>query len=400
MPIRIILGLAITLIGFGIAARRFHWLSKLIRSGKKDPNRTRGSIVPKAEAEATEVAGQRKLLQWTVPGLAHFFTMWGFTILLITIVEAYGALFQKTFHFPLIGTWNWVGAIEDFFACAVLVALVVFAIIRLKNAPQRLERKSRFYGSHTGAAWLVLLMIAGVIITLLFYRAAQINAIVDPKTGQNQFPFGTSWGPFASHGLANLLAPLGSGVNSVLATVFLILNVAIISGFIVFVSYSKHLHIFIAPDQCGLLPAPPCPRGAVQHARHGHGERRRGHRVRRRRGRPFQLEADARLRHLHRVRAVPVGLPGLEHREAPVAEAAHHEPARQHVRLGHAAADRRGRADRAGAQRHRPRRALGLHHLRRLRRGVPCRHRAHRRHRRHAALPGAHGVRVPVRGRD
>jgi Fe-S oxidoreductase len=247
VPIRIILGLAITVIGFGIAARRFHWLSKLIRSGKKDPNRTRGSIIPKAEAEATEVAGQRKLLQWTVPGLAHFFIMWGFTILLLTIVEAYGALFQKTFHFPLIGTWNWVGAIEDFFACAVLVSLIVFAIIRLKNAPDRLERKSRFYGSHTEAAWFILLMIAGVIITLLLYRAAQINAIVLPKTGQNQFPYGTSWGPFASHGIANLLAPLGSGVNSVLATVFLILNVAIISGFIVFIAYSKHLHIFIAP---------------------------------------------------------------------------------------------------------------------------------------------------------
>ncbi len=247
MPVRIILGIGVTLVGFGIAAFRFHWLSKLIRSGKKDPNRSRGSIVPKAEAEATEVAGQRKLLQWTVPGLAHFFTMWGFTILLLTIIEAYGALFQKTFHIPIIGTWNWVGAIEDFFACAVLVALIVFSVIRIKNAPQRLERKSRFYGSHTGAAWLVLAMIAGVMITLLLYRAAQINAIVDSKTGQNQFPYGTSWGPFASHALANALAPLGSGVNSVLATVFLILNVAIISGFIVFVSYSKHLHIFIAP---------------------------------------------------------------------------------------------------------------------------------------------------------
>ncbi len=247
MPVRIILGLGVTIIGFGIAGFRFHWLSKLIRSGKKDPNRSRGSIAPKAEAEVEEVAGQKKLLQWTVPGLAHFFTMWGFTILLLTIIEAYGALFQKTFHIPIIGTWNWVGAIEDFFACAVLVALIVFAVIRIKNAPQRLERKSRFYGSHTGAAWLVLAMIAGVMITLLLYRAAQINAIVDPKTGQNQFPYGTSWGPFASHGLANLLAPLGSGVNSVLATVFLILNVAIISGFIVFVSYSKHLHIFIAP---------------------------------------------------------------------------------------------------------------------------------------------------------
>ena len=240
MPVRIILGIGVTVIGFGIAARRFHWLSRLIRAGKPDPSRTRGPISRKAEAEVTEVAGQRKLLQWTVPGLAHFFTMWGFTILLLTIIEAYGDLFNKYFHIPIIGTWNWVGFIEDFFACAVLAALIVFAIIRLKDAPSRLERKSRFYGSHTGAAWLVLLMIAGVMITLLLYRGAQIN------TSPTQFPY-SGWSTFASHAVAKLLHPLGAGTNSVLVTVFLILNIAIISGFIVFISYSKHLHIFIAP---------------------------------------------------------------------------------------------------------------------------------------------------------
>ena len=237
MPVRIILGIGVTVIGFGIAAVRFHWLSRLIRSGKPDPSRTRGPVSRKAEAEVTEVAGQRKLLQWTIPGLAHFFTMWGFTILLLTIIEAYGDLFDKYFHIPGIGTWNWVGFIEDFFTCAVLVALVTFSIIRLKNAPERLDRKSRFYGSHTGAAWLVLLMIAGVMITLLLYRAAQVN------TDPTQFPYG--WGAFASHAVAKLLHPLGAGTNAVLVTVFLILNIAIISGFIVFVAYSKHLHIFL-----------------------------------------------------------------------------------------------------------------------------------------------------------
>ena len=55
------------------------------------------------DAEVTEVAGQRKLLKWTVPGLAHFFTMWGFTVLLTTIIEAYGSLFDRNFHIPWIG---------------------------------------------------------------------------------------------------------------------------------------------------------------------------------------------------------------------------------------------------------------------------------------------------------
>ena len=240
MLVRIILGIGVTVVGFAIAGRRFHWLSRLIRAGKPAPERTRGSILPKAEAEVTEVAGQKKLLQWTIPGLAHFFTMWGFTILLLTIVEAYGALFQKTFHFPGIGQWDWVGFVEDFFAVMVLVALGVFSIIRLKNAPSRKERLSRFYGSHTDAAWITLALIAGVIITLLLYRAAQVNTV-----NPHQFPYG--WGAFASHAIAKLLHPAGPGINSDLATIFLILNVAVISGFLVFVSYSKHLHIFMAP---------------------------------------------------------------------------------------------------------------------------------------------------------
>jgi Fe-S oxidoreductase len=115
--------------------------------------------------------------------------------------------------------------------------LAIFALIRVLNAPARKERTSRFYGSHTGAAWLVLVMIALVMITLLLYRAAQVN------TGH--FPYG-SWA-FASHGVADWLRPLGTGVNSVLEAVFLILNIAVIMSFLVFVAYSKHLHIFIAP---------------------------------------------------------------------------------------------------------------------------------------------------------
>ncbi len=82
-------------------------------------------------------------------------------------------------------------------------------------------------------------MIGGVIVTLLLYRGAQVNTV------PTQFPY-DNWA-FASHAVASWLHPLGSGVNSVLATVFLILNIAIISGFIVFIAYSKHLHIFIAP---------------------------------------------------------------------------------------------------------------------------------------------------------
>ena len=60
--------------------------------------------------------GQRKLLKWSVPGIAHFLTFWGFIILLLTIIEAYGDLFSKNFAIPGIGHWAVIGFLEDLFA--------------------------------------------------------------------------------------------------------------------------------------------------------------------------------------------------------------------------------------------------------------------------------------------
>jgi Fe-S oxidoreductase len=266
---RIIIGLGITIILFSIAGRRFYWLSNLIRAGQPAPRRWQG-FRKVSETEVVEVAGQKKLLQWTVPGLAHFFTMWGFTILMTTILEAYGSLFSRNFHIPLIGRDNWLGFTEDFFATAVLVSLVVFTIIRIKNAPSRKERESRFYGSHLGAAWAVLFMISMVIITLLLYRGAQIDTghfpytqnrgfvVVGPSSGPGAsfyYHSASSW-TFASKIVAGWLAPLGVGVNSVLEAVFLLANVSVIAGFLVFVSYSKHLHIFLAPINVGVSRRP------------------------------------------------------------------------------------------------------------------------------------------------
>jgi len=247
VPVRIVIGLGATVVAFALAGNRFFYLFRLIRKGKADPRRF-SDAPERVEAELVEVGGQRKLLRWTVPGLAHAFTFWGFTILLFTIVEAYGALFDTDFFVPLIGRGRALGFIEDFFAVAVLVALGVFAVIRLRNSPDRLDRKSRFYGSHTGAAWIVLLLIALVMLTLIGYRAAQVN------TGR--FPYGNSWWPFASHAVGRLFSHFGTGINSDLETALVIANIAVIVGFLVFLSYSKHLHIALAPFNVALSRRP------------------------------------------------------------------------------------------------------------------------------------------------
>src|SRR5690606_40339800 len=106
-----------------------------------------------------------KLEKWTPSGVAHFFVMWAFVILLTVYIEAYGAIIQGAitghadFHIPIIGTWPVLGFLQDFIAVACLLGLIVFAAIRVKNSPKRLGRQSRFAGSHLGGAWLVLFMI-------------------------------------------------------------------------------------------------------------------------------------------------------------------------------------------------------------------------------------------------
>ena len=203
MVLRMTVGLVLTVVAFAIAGRRLWWLKRLAMSGQPAPERieaVRKHPGRDVATEATEVVGQRKLLKWTVPGVAHALTFWGFTVLLLTIIESYGDLFSRTFAIPGIGHWAFIGFIEDLFAVAVLAGLITFAVIRLRSDPHREGRSSRFFGSHTGAAWLVLGLIFLVIATLLLYRGAQINTGV--------FPY--AHGAFASQIVGHWLAPLGA----------------------------------------------------------------------------------------------------------------------------------------------------------------------------------------------
>ena len=240
MVLRMTVGLALTAIALAVAGRRLWWLKRLAFSGQPAPERVaavRAHPARDVETQATEVIGQRKLLKWSVPGAAHAATFWGFIVLLLTIIEAYGNLFSRTFAIPGIGHWAFIGFIEDLFAVGVLVGIATFTVIRLRNNPSREGRKSRFFGSHTRAAWVVLGMIFLVIATLLLYRGAQINTGV--------FPY--EHGAFASQIVGHWLHPLGTGVNSVLEVVFLLGQIAVVMAFAVIVVYSKHLHIALAP---------------------------------------------------------------------------------------------------------------------------------------------------------
>jgi Fe-S oxidoreductase len=234
--VRLVIGLAMTVLALVVSGRRAYWLYKLIRSGQPAHDRTEG-LGDRVKAQFVEVFGQRKLLRWSVPGLAHFFTFWAFVILITVYLEAYGALFDHDFHIPLVGRWPVLGFLQDFIATAALISLAVFAVIRLRNAPEREARASRFYGSHTGGAWLILFMIFNVLWTMFFFRGA--------SSALGVFPYES--GAFVSIGVGRLMSGIPEGTLFVLESVGLLLHIGVMLVFTVIIAYSKHLHIFTAP---------------------------------------------------------------------------------------------------------------------------------------------------------
>ncbi|WP_060941810.1 (Fe-S)-binding protein, partial [Mycolicibacterium vaccae] len=239
MLIRIVAGVLMIAVVGVFAVKRVLFLTKLIRSGQplSEGNNRKDDLKKRITTQFEEVFGQTRLLRWSIPGIAHFFTMWGFFVLATVYLEAFGLLVDHDFHIPLVGRWDALGFLQDFFAVAVLLGIITFAIIRIVREPKKHGRDSRFYGSHTGGAWLILFMIFNVIWTYALVRGAA--AVV------GNLPYGN--GAFFSQAMGWIMRPLGHTANEWIETFALLGHIAVMLVFLLIVLHSKHLHIGLAP---------------------------------------------------------------------------------------------------------------------------------------------------------
>jgi Fe-S oxidoreductase len=240
---RIIVGLGMTLVALPIAGMRGLWLYKLAMTGQPAPDRLANVERPKIgqalKRQVVEVFGQKKLLKWSIPGAAHFFVFWAFLILATVYLEAYGSLFDDNFHIPIVGKWDALGFAQDTIALLALLGIITFAAIRWKDSPARLDRKSRFKGSHTGGAWLILFMIFNVLWTMFFFRGASY-------ANEHHLPYGN--GAYMSTAVGKAFAHIHNhNALKWLETGGLMAHIGVMLSFLVIVVYSKHMHIFIAP---------------------------------------------------------------------------------------------------------------------------------------------------------
>jgi Fe-S oxidoreductase len=206
--------------------RRAVLLYRLIRMGQ--PVARFDDVPGRLKAEAVVVVGQSKLLQVLVPGLMHAAIFWGFMVLLPTILIAMIGAVDPHATLPWLGSQGWYALMVDVFAVLVLAGVVTAFVIR------KWQRPGRFAGSHLGEADLILALIAAIIFSLLLWHASQI------ALGLNDYP--ASWAP-----VSGLLAgALHQSWTPVLERVAVWAHVLIILVFLVYLPYSKHLHIFLA----------------------------------------------------------------------------------------------------------------------------------------------------------
>jgi Fe-S oxidoreductase len=220
------IALAAALVAAGALFSRRAWkLYRLLRTGK--PAARFDDVPARARAEATVVVGQSKLLQRLLPGLMHAAIFWGFLVLFPTIVIAMIGAVDPHSTLPSLGAQGWYAFLVDVFAVLVVAGVITAFVIR------KVQRPARFKGSHLGEADLILALIAGIVSTLLLWHASQIALHL------NDYP--ARWAPI-SNALSNVVAPIAP----VLERVAVWAHVLIILSFLVYLPYSKHLHILVA----------------------------------------------------------------------------------------------------------------------------------------------------------
>ena len=197
--------------------RRALFLVRLVRQGR--PVDRSGDVPRRVRNEAVIVLGQRKLLQRLVPGLMHAFIFWGFLVLFPTIVAAAIAAVDKHFEIPA----TWFGDLVDVFVLLVLAGVLTAVVIRT------VVRPARFEGSHRGEGYVILGLIAGVVLTLLCWHAAAVAAGLETHAG------------FLANAFSHVFPH-----DDVLERVFVWAHLCFIFGFLVYLPYSKHLHIATA----------------------------------------------------------------------------------------------------------------------------------------------------------
>jgi Fe-S oxidoreductase len=218
---------------FTLTALRWRRLVQLMRQSRR-PDRRGGDIPGRVRAFFGNVLGQGRLLRWPYAGVLHALIFWGFLVLLTAIaqgiVEAL-VVGVRLDTIPFIAPA--LAYLQDLFCVLALTGVLLALINRLVIRP------ARFRGSHRRDALLILVWIAALLACMELNYATLIAGHSPEALAADR--------PVAS-AFSHLFTPLGSGSGAltVLHGIFFWSHLLLVFGFLVYLGYSKHLHIVTA----------------------------------------------------------------------------------------------------------------------------------------------------------
>ncbi|GAB2513281.1 (Fe-S)-binding protein [Nocardiopsis aegyptia] len=178
---------------FGLALRQ---IVRTVGIGRPVEPERKGPFGQRLTMTLIEIIGHGRMLKRPWIGVAHWFVMVSFPLLVFTVIEAQGEVFDPHFHLPIIHDWTIYGLAIEIIAGASLVGILGLTGYRLLNSPKRIGRASRFMHSKHWTAYYVEAYIIGLLIAIFAIRGF--------KAALGDFPFPV-WATPISHAVGSFL---------------------------------------------------------------------------------------------------------------------------------------------------------------------------------------------------
>ncbi len=168
----IVVSLAIATVGIALFGKTIGHIIAVIKLGQ--PVARTDNPGQRTVTLAKESLLHTRMLQWSHIGVLHWFVAFGFLGLVLSLVTAFGQLFDAHFALPIIGHWFVFEWVSEFLTWTGLISIVGLMAIRLRHLPKGSEgRYSRFFGSRAWQAYYVEYTILGVLLCILLLRGLE-----------------------------------------------------------------------------------------------------------------------------------------------------------------------------------------------------------------------------------